>query len=206
MADSDKAEKSRLVLAERLRTLQAAGFLTFEDVVRHLRKSDTHATCIMKLAKFTGPDGFEKIYGDLYDSLPHDRAMMLNLWKKALVGEVPFAYMLCDVLRDELPRLFERWLTEPDRATWEQLVNASCYVVLRNCAAEGEKRADEAVAETEATVVEAEDIEEEVEVVPTGNAPAAKPADSDNPYDGRHDITDRPDGKRADSTRGPGIE
>lgn len=209
MADNDKAEKARVLLANRLRELQAAGFLNFEDIVRRLQKNDFLGPCIAKLAKLIGYDGFEKIYGDLYDKMHPDRELTLNLWKKALVGEIPFAYGICDVVRDELPHLFERWLTEPDRATWDQLVSASPYVVLRACADEGDKRADEAVAEEETTVVEAtaaaevteedfvEDVSnqsaaedafakkasEEAEIVPE-----APPADSGDPYDGKKDI------------------
>ena len=56
MADKDdKREKAKVLLAGRLRELQAADFLTFEYVVHHLVESKSLAPCIVKLAKLIGP-------------------------------------------------------------------------------------------------------------------------------------------------------
>jgi hypothetical protein len=164
-ATSDKAEKGKLVLAARLRTLHAAGFLEAEDVVRHLQRGKSLVSCIVNLAAVVG---FDKIYGDLFDRLADQGKKNLTLatWRKALLGEIALVEELIGNIReDDLPLIFKFWLVEsPERATWEQLVNASPYAVLRAWAAEGDQRADEAAA----TVVEAEDIDEEVEVVPAG--------------------------------------
>jgi len=56
----DRREKAKLVLADRLKNLQAAGFLGFEDIVDHLQNTNTLAHCIANLAKAVG---FDKIYG-----------------------------------------------------------------------------------------------------------------------------------------------
>ena len=160
MADmDDRREKAKLVLAERLRTLQAAGFLDFEDVVRHLEVSGFIGHCVTKLAKAIG---FDKIYGDLYEQIQTSKDAMLDVWKQALLNETAFAEaLLSHIPRVKWSDIFEPWLTKPERATWEQLVNASPYAVLRARAAEGDKRADEAMADApEATVVEEEVVEE----------------------------------------------
>ncbi len=158
-ATNDKAEKSTLVLAGRLRELQAAGFLTFEDVVRHLRRGKSLVSCIVKLAAVVG---FDKIYGDLFDRLVDagKKKLTLATWKKALLGESALVEeLIVNVREDDLPPTFEFWLTESGYATWEQIVNAAPYTVLRDCAAEGDHRADEAAAEAEVVEEEVMEIE-----------------------------------------------
>lgn len=152
MADSDRQEKAKLVLAGRLRELQATDFLNFDDVVRHLQRGKSLAPCIAKLAKLIGPDGFEKIYGDLFDRLVNDgsglKKLAIKSWRKALLGETALVEELVGNIReDDLPLIFKVWLTESGYVTWEQLVNAAPYAVLRACAAEGDQRADDAAAE-----------------------------------------------------------
>jgi hypothetical protein len=165
MADSDKAEKGKLVLAVRLRTLHAAGFLEVEDVVPHLHRGKSLVSCIVKLAAIVG---FDKIYGDLFDRLADkgQKKLTLTAWKKALLGETALVEeLLGNIREDDLPLLFKFWLVEsPERATWEQLVNTSPYSVLRAWAAEGDQRADEAAAEAEV-------VEEEVEVINPNDGP-----------------------------------
>jgi hypothetical protein len=158
MADSDQKEKAKVLLAGRLKELQAADFLSFGDIVHHLRRGNSLAPCIVKLAKHVSPDGFDKIYGDLFKRMTRvdTQEVVLHTWKKALLNEVALVEeILLNIPDDEIPRLFKFWLTETrERATWEQLVNSSPYAVLRACAAEGDKRADDAAAEDGAEVIE----------------------------------------------------
>ncbi len=149
MAD-DKREKAKVLLADRLRTLQAAEFLDFEDIVRHLQGGDSLARTIVNLAKVVG---FDSVYGDLYARavFKDNGKGIVQTWKKALLNEVSLVEeLLRNIPNDEIPLLFKFWLTETrERATWEQLVNATPYAILRACASEGDKRADEAAADAE---------------------------------------------------------
>jgi len=172
LARRERLEKSKLVLADRLKTLQAADFVTFEDIVRHVKEYLAHG--LTMLAKLVG---FDQIAGDLFDEMQGktDKATVLDIWKNALLDEETFfAGLVQNIPGDRLPHLFKFWLVQTkERATWEQLVNAFPYSALRDCAREGDKRADEA-----ADAPEAEVVEEVVDVEPTDAEP---PADTGKP-------------------------
>lgn len=170
MAENDRAEQARVLLADRLRKLQAAGFLDFDDVVRHVDLVDLLPRGLAKLATLVG---FDKIAGAFYDNMERrdERVIVLRLWEVALRGNVPllFEQLINLTPTDKRPGIFQRWIADECFVTWEQLTLAFPYRVLRACAAEGDKRADDAAVEPATEVVE-----EEVEVINPGEGPDGK--------------------------------
>jgi hypothetical protein len=173
--DEDRLEKARVLLARNLEEGHALGFLTFEDIVRHVNVKSYLPNGLMKLAKLVG---FGKIAGVIYDDMEDrsDKRNVVNIWEKALLGEAPFYEELFKhVPPEKLPGMFQRLILDERIVTWDNLVIAFPKPLLSACVAEGLKR-----AEILEDVPEAEVVEEVVDEVD---------ADSGDPYDGKKDIT-----------------
>lgn len=165
MAD-EKEGKARILLASNLEHAYVTGFLTFEDVVDHIKKSLISG--LVALTKLHG----EKIIAAFYIHWRGKRENNVPLFMKAFVGMLPFyEAMLREVDKGAVPKIFEE-LIENHVISWDNLVAAFPYRSLLACLREAEQRAAEAVPQDDAAApAEGEVAEEDMVEISTMGDP-----------------------------------
>lgn len=142
-ARREKMEKGKILLATNLEQGFGLGFLTFEDIIRHVNTGNYFARGLVILTKLID---FRQIVGPLYDNMEHedDRNVMIGVWAQALKGELPFyEELLAHIPVDKLSAILQHWVTDdPQIVTWANLVAAFPFRDLSACAAEGLNRAE----------------------------------------------------------------
>lgn len=189
---SRKERDKRQALAWSLENFVAQGILNIPTILRHIKMSRA-----IGLAYIASLHGFNLIVGALLEVWPGEKKDTLALMHQAKLGGIEngdkliIEQILERVSDDDLAKLFDRWMaTGPDapvRLTFEQISNAFAPAELSACVRQAMKMVDILEDAPETTVVEAEDIEEEVEVVPT-----APPADANAPQAHWEVIDDAP--------------
>jgi len=189
MAD-DGRERAKVLLAEDMERAYLTGFLTVEDIVNAIfpipdgpTKGEAKPSFATGLERLVALHDFKKIFWPFYLNWSHEEGDDLTLYEAALKGFYPFVAEMSKMLRREgIVRAFRELLHTRDddghHVMWGNLVTAFPYRELRACVNLARQRADEVMADApEAMVVEAEDIEEEVEVTPAAPPATDKPAD-----------------------------
>ncbi len=194
MAESKKERDKKLTLAAMLQHFVDLGVLNIWIILHHINLSRASG-----LAHIAQVHTFEKIVGDLLGIWPGDKKDTVPIMRQAMLGGIEngaksaIEEILKRVSDDDLAKLIEHWMskdTEPGRrVTFEQLSYAFSTAELSACVRQAMKMVEILEDAPETTVVVAEDIEEEVEVVSPAAPPADDSADSGDPYDGTKDIT-----------------
>lgn len=152
--NDDRAEKAKVLLTRNLEEGYVLGFLTFEDIIRHVNIKQFLAHGLAKLAPLAG---FGKIAGVIFDDMEDrsDRKTVIGIWELALLGEVPFyEELLKHIPSAKLPGMFQRLVVEERIVTWGNLVIAFPKPLLSACVAEGLRRAEILEDAPETEVVE----------------------------------------------------
>lgn len=147
----DRQGKAKLLLASGLEHGYMTDFLTFGDIVRHVRSSFTTG-----LTTLTKLHGISKILGPFYDHWNGKKEDNLLLFERALVGLFPLIEaMLKNIDESEVPEILKD-LVENGVVSWDNLVAAFPLTQISACVRESLQRAEEATqpAEGEDPVVD----------------------------------------------------
>jgi hypothetical protein len=141
----DRQGKARLLWAADLEHGYLTGFLTFEDIVRHVR--DSLVVGLTALAKL---HGLEKILGPFYDHCWNGKKEdNIPLFEKALVGLPPLIEaMFKNIDESEVPEVLKD-LVESKVITWDNFVAAFPLRQISACVRESLQRAEEATQPAE---------------------------------------------------------
>lgn len=161
MAD-ERREKARVLLAANLEQAYLTGFLTFQDIVTHVK--DYLTPGLVALTKLHQGNAIWPFYARWRG----DKRGNITLFMQAFIGPQRFFdELLGGINEGDLPKILEEMI-DGKVITWDNLVSAFPYPKLLACMREGLQRAESAVPPVEEEVVE----EEVMEV-----GPSDEPAD-----------------------------